>query len=79
MAQIPLVPAEIPQQVIDTANNAFMAGMNQAMLIGSIIMLCTAVLTYFILPAQVRRSEEDVHAEHEAAQATSVPQAGGLD
>ena len=81
MAEVPLVPAEIPQQIIDTSNAAFMTGMNQAMLVGSLIMIATAVLTYFILPAQVRRSEEDVRAEaeREAGRVTPVAEPGGLD
>jgi hypothetical protein len=79
MAEVPLVPAAIPQQIIDTSNAAFMTGMNQAMLVGSLIMLATAVLTYFILPAQVRRSEEDERAGREAGQATPVAEPGGLD
>jgi hypothetical protein len=79
MSQIPLIPADVPQQIIDTTNAAFMTGMNQAMLIGAIIMVCTAVLTYFILPAQVRRSAEEEHAEREAAQMAVVPEVGGLD
>jgi hypothetical protein len=79
MSQIPLIPADVPQQIIDTTNAAFMTGMNQAMLVGAIIMLCTAALTYFILPAQVRRSEEEEHAEREAAQVTVGVQTSGLD
>ncbi len=78
MAEVPLIAAEIPQQIIDTSNAAFMVGMNQAMLVGSIIMIATAALTYFILPAQVRRSqEEETHAEQ--AQPATAAQPGGLD
>jgi|FLYN01.1.fsa_nt_gi EmrB/QacA subfamily drug resistance transporter len=79
LAEVPLVPPDVPRQIIDTANAAFMTGMNNAMLIGSLIMIGTAVLTYFILPAQVGRSEEEMRAEREASQGASVPQAGGLD
>lgn len=79
LAGVPLVPPEVPQQIIDTANQSFMTGMTNAMLIGSIIMVGTAVLTYFILPTQVRRSEDETPAEHEVAPGATVPQTGGLD
>jgi hypothetical protein len=78
LAETPLVPPDVPQMIIDTANQAFVLGMNNAMLIGSIIMICTAVLTYFILPAHVRRSQDEAPVEH-AVQTASVPQPGGLD
>jgi hypothetical protein len=54
----PLVPETTVQTIIDTANQAFMQGMNNAMLIGSIIMVCTAAFALIVLPDQVRRSEE---------------------
>ncbi len=79
MSQIPLIPPDVPQQIIDTTNAAFMTGMNNAMLIGSIIMFGAAVLTYLILPAQVRRSEEDAPVEVEQPQVVAVPETGGLD
>ena len=79
MSQVPLIAGDVPQQIIDTSNVAFMTGMKEAMLIGSFIMVATAVLTYFILPAQVRRSEDETHAEVEQSQGATVPQPGGLD
>ncbi|MBZ0294837.1 MAG: hypothetical protein K8L99_19900, partial [Anaerolineae bacterium] len=60
--QVP-IPAAIAQNIIDTANNAFVVGMSEALLIGGLIMLVAAGLTLLILPAQVRRSTLDAPAE----------------
>lgn len=77
LSELPIVPPEAPQLIIDTANQAFMTGMNNAMLVGSIIMVGAAVFTFIFLPAQVRRSEEDMHVEH--APGVTAVQTGGLD
>jgi hypothetical protein len=48
----------VSQQIVNTANEAFVLGMTEAMFIGSIIMVGAAILTFIILPSQVRRAIE---------------------
>jgi MFS family permease len=45
--------------IIQTANRAFVNGIDEAMLIGAIVMCFTALLTMLILPAEIRRTRED--------------------
>ncbi len=49
--------------ITNTADKAFVAGMSDAMLIGAAIMGVAMVATLLILPAKVRRSQEDIDAE----------------
>jgi EmrB/QacA subfamily drug resistance transporter len=49
----------VSQTIIDVANHAFVTGMNDAFLVGCIIMMVTAVLTFIILPRDVQPSQED--------------------
>lgn len=59
VAQLPiLVPQEVKDTILTTANHAFVAGMTEAMFIGSIIMYAAALFALFALPAQVQRPEE---------------------
>jgi EmrB/QacA subfamily drug resistance transporter len=64
------LPAEVASVVITTADQAFVRGMNNAMLVGSIIMLGATVLVLLVLPNQLRRTGEvpvQVRATGEAA------------
>jgi len=49
----------VSQTIIDTADQAFVTGMNDAFFVGFIIMMVTAVLTFIILPKNVQPSKED--------------------
>lgn len=49
----------VSQTIIDTADHAFVTGMNDAFFVGFIIMMVTAVLTFIILPKNVQPSKED--------------------
>ncbi len=44
--------------IVNTANDAFVLGMTEAMFIGSLIMFAAAILTFAILPSEVRRAIE---------------------
>lgn len=59
----PEVAGPIAQAIHDTASQAFVNGINEAMLFGSIIMFATTLMALVLLPNQVRRSEEDVEEE----------------
>lgn len=64
------LPAEVASVITSTADQAFVSGMNTAMLIGSIIMVLATLLVLMVLPNQVRRSPEvpaPVRATGEAA------------
>jgi len=52
----------IAQLITDAANQAFVSGMAEAMLVGAVILGVAAVLTFAILPAQVRRSDDTTSA-----------------
>jgi hypothetical protein len=45
--------------IVQTANRAFVNGIDEAMLIGAIIMVLTSLLTLLILPSEVQRTSED--------------------
>lgn len=49
----------VSQTIIDTADQAFVTGMNDAFFVAFIIMMITAVLTFFILPKNVQPAQED--------------------
>ena len=51
--------AELAQTIVNTANHAFTTGMTDAMLIGAIIMFCASALVLLILPATIRRADEE--------------------
>lgn len=44
--------------IIDAAKAGFVAGMHQALLLGAIVMFVSAVLTFLVLPDQVRRTPD---------------------
>jgi EmrB/QacA subfamily drug resistance transporter len=47
------------QTIVETANQAFLAGMNVATFVGAVILGLSALLTLLILPAAIRRPGED--------------------
>ncbi len=55
--------------IMTSANHAFVAGMNDAMLIGSVIMTVASLVAFAILPSEVRRPAEDESYELEPAEA----------
>jgi hypothetical protein len=65
LAANPLAPPDAAKLIIETADQAFVSGMNTAMLIGSIIMLGAALFALAFLPTQVRRMETDAPARVE--------------
>jgi EmrB/QacA subfamily drug resistance transporter len=52
------LPAEVATVITTTADQAFVSGMNTAMLIGSVIMVLASLLVLLILPNQVQRTTE---------------------
>ncbi|MCI0711542.1 MAG: MFS transporter [Chloroflexi bacterium] len=63
IAADPRVPDFAREAIISTADQAFVAGMNEAMLIGSAIMLFAAVVAYVLLPNQVQPAGHGVQDE----------------
>jgi EmrB/QacA subfamily drug resistance transporter len=53
--------------IVHTADQAFVNGIDEAMLIGAIIMGLTALLTILILPSEVRRTREDKNLSRASA------------
>jgi EmrB/QacA subfamily drug resistance transporter len=49
----------IAQMIADAANQAFVSGMAEAMLVGAVILAVAAVLAFAILPVKVRHVDED--------------------
>lgn len=57
----------LAQAVIDTANEAFVSGMTDAMFLAALIMMAAALFVYAVLPARARSIEPEGDAEaHEA-------------
>jgi len=73
IAANPKVPASFADTIRFTANQAFVTGMNEAMLIGAAIMALNAVIVILILPAHIRRS-----TEHDLL-SSGQPSASGLE
>jgi EmrB/QacA subfamily drug resistance transporter len=48
---------QVQQSFIVYVNRAFVSGMKEAMLIGAIVMVASALLIYLVLPAEIRRPE----------------------
>ncbi|NWF69977.1 MAG: MFS transporter [Chloroflexi bacterium] len=55
---LPVAPEGAADTIINTANAAFVAGMDRALLVGAITMLAGALFALVVLPAQVQRSPE---------------------
>jgi hypothetical protein len=51
-------PEDISQQIIHGSNDAFTSGMVEALFIGGIIMVATALITLLILPTRIRPAQE---------------------
>jgi EmrB/QacA subfamily drug resistance transporter len=62
VANNPSVPETVREVIIRTTDAAFITGMNQAMFIGALIMLGSAIFALVFLPAQATRIEEDAPA-----------------
>lgn len=58
-ANAPAAMSALAQQVVEVANAAFVQGMNEAMLVGAVIMFTASFLTLLILPSQVQRPKDD--------------------
>jgi hypothetical protein len=52
-------PEDISELIISGTGEAFTSGMNEAMLIGAIVMGVAAVITLFILPNRIRPPQEE--------------------
>jgi EmrB/QacA subfamily drug resistance transporter len=50
---------QVQQSFIVYVDRAFVSGMKEAMLIGALIMVASALIIYFVLPAQIRRPESE--------------------
>lgn len=46
--------------VTDVANQAFISGMAEAMLVGALILAVAALLTFAILPVKVRQADNNM-------------------
>jgi hypothetical protein len=70
--QVP-VP-QIAQVITDTANEAFVLGMTQAMFIGALITAAAALITFAILPTRIQRADEvsDTVTEAESEEAPEL-------
>ena len=53
------MPDALSQQLLATADQAFVSGMNEAMMIGAMIMFGASLLTLLILPSQVQQPVEE--------------------
>jgi EmrB/QacA subfamily drug resistance transporter len=53
------MPDALAQQLLETANQAFVSGMSEAMVIGAGIMFAASLMALLILPSKVQRPEEE--------------------
>ena len=77
IASKPEVPASFSQTIIDIANQAFVGGMNDAMLFGAAVMLVNALVVLMILPSRVRMPKEDASPSADQDQAMHTAIAAG--
>jgi EmrB/QacA subfamily drug resistance transporter len=77
VANNPQVPAEARDLIISTSNQAFVTGMNSAMLIGALVMAGAAVLALVLLPAEAKRMQDEHEIRVEDANASAVPATSG--
>ncbi|WP_119071959.1 MFS transporter [Aggregatilinea lenta] len=63
IASNPEVPEPFANTIIGIADQAFVTGMNDAMLFGAAVMLVNALLVLIILPSRVRAPREEAHVE----------------
>lgn len=66
----------LAQLIVNSANQAFTAGMTDGMLIGAVIMLVAAMVAFAILPSEVRRSSEEEMSFGVRPDAMRAPVAG---
>ena len=72
------VPAEEVGQIIrDAANEAFVLGMTDAMLIGAVIMAVASLITFIILPAQIRPPIEEEELPQTITAEVAIPAPAG--
>jgi EmrB/QacA subfamily drug resistance transporter len=76
VANNPAVPESAREVIISTANDAFILGMNEAMLVGSLIMAAAAVFALLFLPAQATRIPDDEVPAEVAPVAVQVASGG---
>ena len=73
MANNPRVPPAFSEVIITTADQAFVTGMNEAMFIGSLIMLVAAGVAYVLLPHEVQAAGHGGLIEDETEDMHGVP------
>jgi len=78
VASNPRVPEPISQTIVQTANQAFVAGMIDAMLFGAAVMLVNAIVVALILPSHVRAPREQP-TTLESREADAAPTAVAAD
>jgi hypothetical protein len=61
IASRPEVPAPFAQTITGIADQAFVMGMNDAMLFGAAVMVVNALLVLLILPSRIRAPREEAH------------------
>jgi predicted MFS family arabinose efflux permease len=71
VARNPQMPAEMGNAIADIASHAFVNGMTSAMFISAIVMVAASVVTLALLPAEIRRPQEE---QPEAAFELSQPE-----
>lgn len=68
IAADPRVPESFSETIVQTADRAFVVGMNDAMLFGAAVMVVNALVVALILPSRVRVPREEVRLlEHQEA------------
>jgi len=74
------LPAPLSGQVMSVADSAFVAGMTSAMIISAAVMFCASLISFLILPAEVRCIEPECEEEEEARRvAEALPAAAAGD
>jgi EmrB/QacA subfamily drug resistance transporter len=71
LAEDPSIPAAAHDLIINTANDAFINGMNEAMFVGALIMAGAALFALFFLPAHAKRIEDEPLPTSESASVTT--------
>jgi EmrB/QacA subfamily drug resistance transporter len=74
VAADPRVPQTIGDLIVKTANESFVSGMSQAMLVGAIIMAISAAFVLVVLPSRIR--EEAPEAELSNLELSAAPASG---
>lgn len=77
VADNPQMPTAARDLIISTANQAFVNGMNNAMLIGALVMFAASALALFLLPAVATRMKDEHELEAELEQVEVVPAPSG--